>query len=140
MAPGRLTTRWNLRATLAELDPQHQVVPYRSWPLEQHQIQGWLDASERVSAQLVTEPGGQGKTRLAGHVASACYQAGWAVAQAVERSPQLRTGQASGPVLTEDQPLLVVDHAERWRLEVLTQLMEALPLRYPRRQVRVLLQ
>lgn len=120
------------------LDPQHQVVPYWPWPVEQHQIQGWLDDPEPVSVQLVTGPGGQGKTRLAGHVASACYRAGWAVAQAVERSPRLRTGQISGPVLTGDQPLLVVvDYVERWRLGVLAQLVEALPLRYPR--VRVLL-
>lgn len=84
--------------------------------------------------------GWAGKTRFASHVASACFGAGWAVAQAVERSPELRTGQSSVQVLAENQPLLVVmDYAERWRLPVLAHLVEGLPLEYPRRRVRVLL-
>ena len=123
------------------LDPQHQVVPYRPRPIEQHHIQDWLDDdTEAVSVQLVTGPGGRGKTRFASHVASACFGAGWAVAQAVERSPELRTGQSSVQVLAENQPLLVVmDYAERWRLPVLAHLVEVLPLEYPQRRVRVLL-
>ncbi len=89
---------------------------------------------------LVTGPGGQGKTRLASHVASNCYGAGWAVAQAVERDTPLRSGHSAYTVVAEEQPLLiVVDYAERWRLPVLTQLVTALPLDYPRRRVRVVL-
>ncbi|MGH4022838.1 MAG: hypothetical protein ACRDT0_27105, partial [Pseudonocardiaceae bacterium] len=128
------------RAPSYLLDPQREVVGYRSRPIEEQQVQDWLDSPEAVSVLLVTGPGGQGKTRLAGHVASACYEAGWAVAQAVERSPRLRTGQATGQGLGDGRALLVVlDYADRWRLGVLAQLVEALPLDYPRRRVRVLL-
>ncbi len=90
---------------------------------------------------LVTGAGGQGKTRLAGHVASSSYRAGWTVAQAVERSLGLRTAHpTAAAVVAEEQPLLVVvDYAERWRLAVLTQLLNGLPWDYPGRRVRVLL-
>jgi len=122
------------------LDPQHQVVSYQPRPAEQQRIQNWLDDTEPLSVLLVTGAGGQGKTRLASHVASGCYGAGWTVAQAVERSPRLRAEHPGDLVVAEEQPLLVVvDYAERWRLPVLAQLVEALPLDYPRRRARVLL-
>jgi len=122
------------------LDPQHQVVPYHARPVEQRRIQDWLDDNEPVSVLLVTGPGGQGKTRLASHIATICHRAGWAVAQAVERGPRPRAAPAAAPEVGGERPLLVVvDYAERWRLPVLTRLVEALPLDYPRRRVRVLL-
>ena len=128
------------------LDPQHQVVPYTPRPIEQQRIRDWLDNAEPLSVLLLTGAGGQGKTRLAGHIATGCYRDGWAVAQAVERSPQLRTGptRPGGPetdaVADQERPLLVVlDYAERWRLAVLTQLVESLPMDSPGRRLRVLL-
>lgn len=57
------------------LDPQHQVVPYRPRQVEQQKIQTWLDGPEAVSVLLVTGAGGQGKTRLAGHIATECHRA-----------------------------------------------------------------
>ncbi|MGH3936673.1 MAG: tetratricopeptide repeat protein [Pseudonocardiaceae bacterium] len=123
------------------LDPQREVVPYRARVAAQRQLEVWRDdAEEPVSVLMVSGAGGQGKTRLANHVASASHQAGWAVAQGVERTPRLQTGGPRRAVLDEGQPLLVVvDYAERWRLEVLAQLVHDLPLDYPDQRVRVLL-
>jgi tetratricopeptide (TPR) repeat protein len=122
------------------LDPQREVVPYRLRPAEQTRLQEWLFDDEPVSVLLLSGPGGQGKTRLAGHLATTCHAAGWAVTQAVERTPRLRAGSPPESLLGETQPLLVlVDYAERWRLGVLVQLVDNLPLDYPGRRVRVLL-
>jgi len=130
---------WARRQPSYLLDPQHQVVPYRPRPVEQQRIQRWLDDDAvLVSVLLVTGPGGQGKTRLASRIATSCYGLGWVVAQAVQRSPRLPTGDPAG-VVGEGPLLVVIDYAERWRLAVLAQLVEALPLDYPRRVVRVLL-
>ncbi|MGH3614072.1 MAG: hypothetical protein ACRDRK_16065, partial [Pseudonocardia sp.] len=52
------------------LDPQREAVPYRARPVDEAAIAGWLDEpSEDVSVLWMSGPGGQGKTRLAGHVA-----------------------------------------------------------------------
>ncbi|PZS22982.1 MAG: hypothetical protein DLM61_24855, partial [Pseudonocardiales bacterium] len=123
------------------LDPQREVVPYRPRVQEQRLLDEWRDdAEEPVSVLMVSGAGGQGKTRLASHVASASHQAGWAVARGVESTPRLRTDSLRWAVLDEAQSLLVVvDYAERWRLEILAQLVHDLPLNYPDRRVRVLL-
>ncbi|MFN2494617.1 MAG: tetratricopeptide repeat protein, partial [Pseudonocardiaceae bacterium] len=123
------------------LDPQREVVPYRPRLDEQRRLDDWRDGVEEpVSVLLVSGPAGHGKTRLAGHFAFTSYQCGWVVSQGAQRTSRLRTGAAGQHILDLGRPLLVVvDHAEHWRLAVLTQLVENLALDYPERRVRVLL-
>lgn len=122
------------------LDPRHQVVPYRPRSVEQAQLQEWLTGgNERTSVLLVTGPAGQGKTRLAGHVATVLHHQGWAVAQAVPRRPQ-GADATSTKVLGPGQPLfVVVDYAERWQLDALTHLLDRLAQAYQSRRIRVLM-
>ena len=122
------------------LDPQREIVKYRPRPEVEIALAEWLDEpTDDVSVLWLSGPGGQGKTRLAGRVATDRHVRGWAVAQATERSFRLRAGVEREP-LTAGQPLLVVvDYAERWRLELLVELVEGLPLDFPERRVRVLM-
>ncbi|WP_436760167.1 tetratricopeptide repeat protein [Streptosporangium sp. V21-05] len=122
------------------LDVQRQVVPYWSRPAEEEALIAWRDApDEPVSVVLLHGPGGQGKTRLAAHLASTSHAAGWAVAQAVEKTPRLRNGSGAAE-LTDGQPLLVVaDYAERWHSSTLAQMIDGLAWDLPGRTVRLLL-
>src|SRR6266566_2924518 len=124
------------------LDPRHQVVPYRPRAAEEARLRDWLeDRGKRVSVLMLTGPAGQGKTRLASHVASVLHQEGWAIAQAVPRGAhRVDGGDVNANALNGDQPLLVVvDYAERWRLNVLVRLVESVPRDFKSRRVRVLM-
>ncbi|MGD0069281.1 MAG: tetratricopeptide repeat protein [Streptosporangiaceae bacterium] len=121
------------------LDAQREVVPFRS-RVEEKILAAWLADEEPVSVLLVSGPGGQGKTRLAGQFATDAFGAGWAVLRAAERLGPLRA--ASGVTeLTPGQGVLVlIDYAERWPLPVLAQLVDDLNAEYAAdRVVRVLL-
>ncbi|MEV6151052.1 tetratricopeptide repeat protein [Nonomuraea sp. NPDC052129] len=97
------------------------------------------DPDEPVSVILLHGPGGQGKTRLAAHFASRSHAAGWAVAQAVEKTPRLRNS-SSAVELADGQPLLVVvDYAERWNSSTLAQMIDGLAWGLPGRTIRLLL-
>ncbi|MFI6220122.1 hypothetical protein ACIBEH_06170 [Nocardia salmonicida] len=102
------------------LDARYEVVPFRGRG-EGQVLENWLDSPvPRTSVQLVHGEGGQGKTRLAMQVARRAAEHGWHVAQAFERSgPNARRKDHA----TAQQLLVVVDYAERWRLEVLEQMV-----------------
>ncbi|TDB73182.1 tetratricopeptide repeat protein [Micromonospora sp. KC723] len=121
------------------LDPHRQVVDYRPRPVEEERLRAWRDeCDELLSVLLLHGAGGAGKTRLASRFASGCYGRQWMVVQAVEKNPRLTAGETKP--LADNVPLLVVvDYAERWRLSVLTSMIESLALDHPGRRVRVLL-
>jgi hypothetical protein len=123
------------------LDAQREVVPYRPRPADQQALTQWRDdGSEPVSVLLLHGPGGQGKTRLAGWLATDSHAAGWTVARAVDKSGPVRPAAATAPADGQERPLLVVaDYAERWPLAPLVQLVDNIVFDYPGRQVRVLL-
>ena len=138
-APPRIPRSQRLPSHL--LDAQREVVPYRPRPGDQQELVRWRDdGDEPVSVMLLHGAGGQGKTRLAGWLATGSHAAGWRVARGVDKSGPVRPATTTPPTGGERQPLLVVvDYAERWPLAVLVQLVDNVVFDYPDRQVRVLL-
>src|SRR5262249_46919175 len=102
-------------------------------------LRQWLaDPAEDISVLLIHGEGGQGKTRMANHVASLAYQDGWIVAQAVQKAARTGPGR---PVDRCDAArlLAVVDYADRWPLDLLGKLMDDLRFDHAHQPVRVLL-
>jgi tetratricopeptide (TPR) repeat protein len=120
------------------LDAAREVVPFRDRPEQQH-LAAWLADEEPVSVLLVTGPGGQGKTRLAGQFATGAFHAGWAVMRASEKPGPLRPAARTAEPTPGQGVLVVADYAERWSLPVLVRLVEDLVIDYAGRVVRVLL-
>ncbi|XVQ89269.1 ATP-binding protein [Microbispora siamensis] len=105
------------------------------------ELASWRDANTRqnVAVHLIHGPGGQGKTRLAGHVAHLWRRHGWVVLAAHHRRDRSTAADFEVPAFAEAAGVLVVvDYAERWdTADLLTLLRDAhLPGRLP---VRVLL-
>jgi hypothetical protein len=90
-----------LRADVAD-------TPFRDRP-ELDRLQRWCQRSEWSSIRLVVGPGGQGKTRLARHLAGQLVGEGWATVMLAERA-----GPGEIAVLGEVvvPTLVVVDYAE----------------------------
>jgi hypothetical protein len=108
------------RAPSYLLDSIYEVVPFRDRG-ERQVLEAWLDdPAPRASMQLVYGEGGQGKTRLARHVARNAAGRDWYVVQAFERAgPALRRGERAG----SGRLLVIVDYAERWTVDVLKQMV-----------------
>jgi hypothetical protein len=122
------------------LDVQREIVPFLLRERDSHQLCHWRDEGDEFSVLLLHGPGGQGKTRLAGHFATESHRAGWAVAQAAEKTTQTPISGKGAATLENGQPLLlVVDYAERWRLPTLVEMVDQLRSHQRDRRVRVLL-
>ncbi|WP_380706337.1 tetratricopeptide repeat protein [Sphaerisporangium corydalis] len=95
----------------------HEVVGFTGRGAEVDRLRAWRDdpSSSGVAVRLVHGAGGQGKTRLAGHLAGAWARQGWVVLAAHHRRDR-----SVPPVLRVPEPdgaagvLVVVDYAERW--------------------------
>ncbi|MCP2323031.1 hypothetical protein HDA40_001538 [Hamadaea flava] len=65
--------------------PEHEVVPLHGRELLTHQILQWCAERRPSSAALLVGPAGQGKRRLARHVADSLRDTGWAVGELADR-------------------------------------------------------
>ncbi|MFC0040450.1 tetratricopeptide repeat protein, partial [Actinomadura rayongensis] len=120
------------------LDVRRQVVPYRPRPTLEQALHTWRDDDEPVSVRLASGPGGAGKTRLAGWLATRSHDDGWTVLLASDTSTTLPPAAATHALAEDGRPLLaVVDYAERWPLESLTELVETLAAQHRVTGVRV---
>ncbi|WP_327009725.1 tetratricopeptide repeat protein [Dactylosporangium sp. NBC_01737] len=91
---------------------RHQVVPFTGRDAELEAVGSWMGDDGSVSVRLIHAAGGQGKTRLARHVATQAHGAGWSTWRVVHSpeqhsSPQLNVPAGGGA-------LVVVDYADRW--------------------------
>ncbi|WP_433125347.1 tetratricopeptide repeat protein [Micromonospora sp. CA-240977] len=109
---------------------RHQLVQFVGRDSELDVLASWMGGDEPVSVRLIHAAGGQGKTRLARHVAAQADTAGWVtwkVTHAVGTpagSPQEMPASAGA--------LVVVDYADRWPASDLNRLiadLSALSLR-----------
>lgn len=98
----------NLEPT-AWLRPEYRIAPFTGRRGELAELTGWLRAPKPVSAQLITGPAGQGKTRLAQELCQDMAGHGW-VAGLVHDNAAIADLTNLGKI---DSPLLVVvDNAE----------------------------
>lgn len=108
------------------LNARSAVVAFVGRHDEVRDLTTWRDSDHGLAIRWLHAPGGQGKTRLAGHLADGSIRGGWKVIVADHTagtvhaqhptSQDLRIGAATGL-------LLVVDYADRWPLAHLTWLL-----------------
>ncbi|WP_182884717.1 tetratricopeptide repeat protein [Microbispora sp. H10885] len=141
-APASPPTTGEARAQPSELlRASHALVAFTGRHDLLEELTSWRDTAtgQNVAVHLIHGPGGQGKTRLAGHVAGLWRQRGWVVLAAHHRRDRSTAAEFEVPTFEEAAGVLVVvDYAERWdTADLLTLLRDAhLPGRLP---VRVLL-
>ncbi|MFB8755778.1 tetratricopeptide repeat protein [Streptomyces nigra] len=91
------------------LHADYGVVPFRRTDDELDRLSDWLAGPDRLTARLLTGPGGQGKTRLANEVVQRAKADGWTAGLLAEEVPAPvlnRVREFRGPVL------VVIDYAE----------------------------
>lgn len=93
------------------------LIEFTGRETELRELRAWREATASgvLKVHLIHGPGGQGKTRLAGHVADLWRREGWAVLAAHHRRDRSAADTFTGPDLHSAAGLLVVvDYAERW--------------------------
>ncbi|MDQ3405415.1 MAG: tetratricopeptide repeat protein, partial [Actinomycetota bacterium] len=95
------------------LQPRYQVVPFTGRDDTVAELAAWMRSQDHpFSVKLVSGAGGQGKTRLAGHVAAESAIAGWAIWRVSPTPTPQAASQLDLPA--ERRVLVVVDYADRW--------------------------
>lgn len=91
------------------------VVPFTGRGDELADLRAWRDGSAPQAVRLVHGVGGQGKSRLAGHVAEAWKGDGWQVLAAHHRrDPAAPAAFEPEGLRTANRLLVIADYAERW--------------------------
>ncbi|YCK37091.1 hypothetical protein ACNF49_24465 [Actinomadura sp. ATCC 39365] len=99
------------------LRASHALVGFTGRQALLAELARWRDADPRqdVAVRLIHGPGGQGKTRLAGHVAQRWRRRGWVVLAAHHRRDRSTAEDFEVPAFDGAAGVLVVvDYAERW--------------------------
>lgn len=91
---------------------RHQVLPFTGRDTELDEMNAWMSGGETISVQLIHAAGGQGKTRLARHVAAQAHTAGWVTWRVLHTPRQQPSSHMDVPA--GGGALIVIDYADRW--------------------------
>ncbi|WP_052441560.1 tetratricopeptide repeat protein [Streptacidiphilus anmyonensis] len=124
---------------LAEHQIEHRIVPFTGREQELAELLTWCtESAPHRAARLVHGPGGQGKTRLALHLAAQLDDA-WSSWRVTDRAGRAGDGAAAPP---RPEPghgtLVIVDYTERWSHSRIKEIISDLTARFPGR-LRLLL-
>jgi tetratricopeptide (TPR) repeat protein len=102
---------------------RHEVVPFEGRQQVLADLSAWMtDKSPPISVRLIHAPGGQGKSRLAAHLARN-HAAGWQVWRARLPLPSALSGAGQHIDSSAEGLLVIVDYADRWPLSSLRALI-----------------
>ncbi|GLY67932.1 tetratricopeptide repeat protein [Amycolatopsis taiwanensis] len=105
------------------LNAHSGVVAFTGRDTEVGELTAWLGSHASRAARWLHGPGGQGKTRLADHLAANAARAGWKVITAERTSGRVDGGEPTSQDLRIGAAaglLLLIDYADRWPLAHLT--------------------
>lgn len=92
-----------------------EIVPFVGRATELAHLRKWRDANDGTSIQLIYGPGGQGKTRLATHLARIWSQEGWTTLKAFSHDDPYGPEAVEVAIKEGTAGLLIIaDYAERW--------------------------
>lgn len=121
------------------LNARSGVVAFTGRDRECVDLRVWCEAESRLAVRWMHAPGGQGKTRLADHIAA--HADGWKVVVAVPYVGKPQPLQESQDLRLDGHRgvLLIVDYADRYPLSVLIWLLRNSLLHQPGTPARVLM-
>ncbi|MFG1954829.1 tetratricopeptide repeat protein [Micromonospora sp. NPDC048830] len=139
--PEALDRAWLRELPSRMLNARTGVVTFTGRDRERDELRTWRESEPRLAVRWLHAPGGQGKTRLADHVAAHATANGWKAVMAV---PDVGT---AGPLPGSQDlrldghrgVLLIVDYADRWPLSALIWLLRNSLLHQPGKPARVML-
>ena len=116
LSPPALDVRWLGIQPSRMLRAQLEVVPFSGRKADLSHLKKWRDSTlTNTAVHLIYGPGGQGKTRLAMHLARAWVDEGWIAFSAIS-SDNLEDLNAVELLREEGAAgrLIIVDYADRW--------------------------
>lgn len=140
-SPEALDRAWLRELPSRMLNARTGVVAFTGRDRERDELRAWRESEPRLAVRWLHAPGGQGKTRLADHVAALATADGWKAVMAV---PDVGT---AGPLPGSQDlrldgcrgVLLIVDYADRWPLSALIWLLRNSLIHQYGKPARVLL-
>ncbi|WP_432017964.1 hypothetical protein [Streptomyces sp. 1222.5] len=132
--------RWLRELPSRMLNARREAVPFTGRAHELDELRAWRDDGRERAVRWLHGPGGQGKSRLAARFARETAEAGWRVAHAFHGPDAEVPEPGSEDMSLTGRPglLLLVDYADRWRLQHLTWLFKNRLLRSGRTRVLLL--
>ncbi|MFF1271371.1 hypothetical protein ACFVZE_36715 [Streptomyces anulatus] len=122
------------------LNARFAVVEFTGRTAELAALRRWRDEGPRLAVRWLHAPGGQGKTRLADHLARESADDGWQVVTATHGPGSVIPPPGSQDLgAAADGTMLVVDYADRWPLSHLLWLFSNALLYQPEVPARILL-
>ncbi|MFI7026936.1 tetratricopeptide repeat protein, partial [Micromonospora sp. NPDC049900] len=139
--PQALERAWLRELPSRMLNARTGVVAFTGRDRERDELHAWRESEPRLAVRWLHAPGGQGKTRLADHVAAHATVDGWKAVMAVPDVGTVGPLPGSQDLRLDGHRgvLLIVDYADRWPLSALIWLLRNSLLHQHEKPARVLL-